>query len=38
MDRPASLLYDEIGALWKPIDEHDDWSDFETKVATYSRA
>ena len=37
MDRPASLLYDEIGALWKPIDEHDDWSDFEAKVATYSR-
>ena len=36
-ERPASLLYDEIGALWKPIDEHDDWSDFEAKLETYNR-
>ena len=33
---PASLLYDEIGALWKPIDEHDDWSAFEAKVQSFT--
>jgi len=37
-ERPASLLYDEIGELWKPIDEHDDWSAFNTKLTTYARA
>jgi len=36
-DKPVSLLYDEIGELWKPIDEHDDWSAFEAKLATYAR-
>ena len=35
-DVPASLLYDEIGALWAPIDKHDDWSEFEAKLATYT--
>ena len=34
---PASLLYDEIGALWEPIAEMDDWSDFEAKLATFKR-
>ena len=37
-ERPASLLYDEIGALWKPIDEHDDWSSLDAKLETYRRA
>lgn len=37
-ESPVSLLYDEIGALWKPIDEHDDWSAFEAKLATFGRA
>ena len=32
----ASLLYDEIGALWEPIDKEDDWSDFEAKVASFN--
>jgi len=35
-DRPASLLYDEIGALWAPIAEHDDWSAFEAKLESYT--
>jgi len=37
-EKPVSLLYNEIGELWKPIDEHDDWSAFEAKLATYLRA
>jgi len=37
-EKPASLLYDEIGELWKPIDKHDDWSVFEAKLSTYTRA
>jgi len=32
---PASLIYEEIGALWQPIDERDDWSAFEAKLATF---
>ncbi len=31
----ASLLYDEIGELWEPIDKEDDWSDFEAKVGSF---
>ena len=34
--RPASLLYDEIGELWKPIDEDDDWSAFDAKVQSFT--
>jgi uncharacterized protein YdiU (UPF0061 family) len=34
-DKPASLLYEEIGALWAPIAEQDDWSAFEAKLATF---
>lgn len=30
-DRPESLLYDEIGEIWQPIAENDDWSAFEQK-------
>jgi len=37
-DHPARLLYDEIGELWKPIDEQDDWSFFDAKLASYNRA
>lgn len=36
-DRPATLLYDEIGALWAPIDEDDNWSAFDTKLASFER-
>ena len=36
-DRPATLLYDEIGALWQPIADQDDWSAFEDKLATFKR-
>ncbi|MEL7232558.1 MAG: YdiU family protein, partial [Pseudomonadota bacterium] len=36
-DRPASLLYDEIGDLWSQIAEADDWSLFEAKLRTYER-
>ena len=34
-DMPASLIYEQIGALWKPIDEHDDWSAFEAKLSSF---
>lgn len=37
-DKPATLIYEEIGALWSPIDAADDWSAFEAKLATLSRA
>ena len=33
--RPPSLLYEEIGALWSPIDERDDWSSFHEKVKSF---
>jgi uncharacterized protein YdiU (UPF0061 family) len=36
-EKPASLLYEEIGTLWSQIDEHDDWSLFEAKLRTYER-
>lgn len=36
-DRPATLLYDQIGALWAPIDENNDWSHFRDTLATYTR-
>ena len=31
-DTPNSLLYEEIGEIWKPIAESDDWSAFEQKT------
>jgi uncharacterized protein YdiU (UPF0061 family) len=34
----ASLLYEEIGALWAPIADADDWSAFESKLRTLRRA
>jgi len=36
-DNPASLIYEEIGELWQPIAENDDWSVFEMKLATYTK-
>ena len=36
-DRPPSLLYDEIGALWTPIDEDDNWTAFHAKIASFTR-
>lgn len=32
-ERPASLVIDEVEALWRPIAEADDWSAFEAKLA-----
>lgn len=37
-ERPPSLLYDEIGALWAPIDDSDDWSSFHEKVKSFHAA
>ena len=31
-DHPESLLYDEIGEIWQPIAESDDWSLFDKKM------
>ena len=31
-DAPESLLYAEIGEIWQPIAEDDDWTAFEQKV------
>lgn len=36
-DIPTSLLYDEIGALWAPINDHDDWSAFDAKIESFTR-
>ncbi|MBV9566872.1 MAG: YdiU family protein [Hyphomicrobiales bacterium] len=36
-DRPVTLLYDEIEALWAVIAERDDWSEFEGKLAAIDR-
>lgn len=32
-DKPESLLYEEIGEIWQPIAESDDWTAFEQKTA-----
>lgn len=34
--RPPSLLYDEIGDVWTPIDQQDDWSVFHEKVKSFT--
>lgn len=36
-EKPASLIYEEIGALWEPIDKEDDWSAFEAKLTSFAR-
>ena len=35
---PEELLYDQIEAIWAQITERDDWSAFESKLATIERA
>lgn len=35
--QPATLIYEEIGALWDPIAEQDDWSAFHEKLSTFKR-
>jgi len=32
IEAPESLLYGEIGEIWQPIAEHDDWTAFEQKT------
>lgn len=34
---PCTMLIDEVEAIWKPIDEADDWSAFNTKIAAVRR-
>lgn len=34
---PVSLLYDEIEAIWAPIDQRDDWRSFHDKVTQIRR-
>ena len=34
-DHPKALIYEQIGALWAQIDEHDDWSAFHAKLASF---
>lgn len=31
-ERPVSMVYDEVEAVWAPIAESDDWSAFEAKL------
>jgi hypothetical protein len=37
-DGPATLLIEEVEALWAPIAERDDWSLFEAKLAQIEQA
>lgn len=34
-DIPASLIYEQIGALWSYIDKDDDWTAFYAKLASF---
>jgi uncharacterized protein YdiU (UPF0061 family) len=36
-ERPCSMHIEEVEAIWKAIDEADDWSVFEAKVAAVRR-
>lgn len=36
-DAPCTLLIDEIEALWRAVDQRDDWRPFETKLAAIRR-
>ncbi|MBC6403559.1 MAG: YdiU family protein [Hyphomonadaceae bacterium] len=36
-DTSVSLLYDEIGELWAPVADNDDWSAFHAKLETFAR-
>ena len=33
-EKAESLLYDEIGHIWQPIAEDDDWTEFEQKLVS----
>ena len=33
--RPTNLLYDEIEAIWEPIDQRDDWTAFAQRLADF---
>ena len=37
-ERPVSLFYDEVEALWAPIAERDDWSAFEETLGAIEAA
>ena len=37
-DEPEELLIEEIEAIWSSIDQSDDWSAFEAKVAAIRAA
>jgi hypothetical protein len=32
-NKPVTLLYPEIEAIWEKIDQADDWSAFDQKIA-----
>ena len=34
-EHPKALIYEQIGALWEEIDEHDDWTAFHAKLASF---
>ncbi|QAY75209.1 protein adenylyltransferase SelO family protein [Sphingosinicella sp. BN140058] len=36
-DEPCSMLINEVEAIWRRIDDADDWSGFETKIAKVRR-
>lgn len=36
-ERPATLLYEEIGTLWASIDQNDDWSLFRDTLECFNR-
>jgi uncharacterized protein YdiU (UPF0061 family) len=36
-EAPCSMHIEEVEAIWKAIDEADDWSPFETKIAAVRR-
>jgi len=36
-ETPPQLLYEDITALWEPIDTRDDWSEFTRKLESFDR-
>jgi hypothetical protein len=36
-DAPVSLLYEDIEALWKPIEQDNNWSKFIQKTKSFRR-
>ena len=37
VNRPVSLLYEDIEALWKPIEKNNNWSKFIEKTKSFQR-